>query len=54
VRLGKESVNQAFEGTLAEGIAAERRNFYFLFATEDQKEGMDAFIAKRDPQWKGK
>jgi enoyl-CoA hydratase len=54
VRLAKESVNKAFEGTLSEGIAAERRNFYFLFSTEDQKEGMAAFVAKRDPQWKGK
>ena len=54
VRLAKEAINKAYEGTLAEGIATERRNFYFLFATEDQKEGMAAFIAKRDPQWKGK
>jgi enoyl-CoA hydratase len=54
VRLAKESINKAFEGTLAEGIATERRNFYFLFATEDQKEGMSAFANKRDPQWKGK
>ena len=54
VRLAKESINKAFEGSLREGIAAERRNFYFLFATEDQKEGMAAFVAKRDPQWKGK
>ena len=54
VRLAKESISKAFEGGLREGIAAERRNFYFLFATEDQKEGMAAFVAKRDPQWKGK
>lgn len=54
VRLAKDAVNKAYEGTLAEGIAYERRNFYFLFATEDQKEGMDAFINKRDPNWKGK
>jgi enoyl-CoA hydratase len=54
VRIAKEMVNKAFEGTLAEGIAAERRNFYFLFATEDQKEGMAAFTEKRDPRWKGK
>jgi enoyl-CoA hydratase len=54
VRLAKEAINKAFEGTLAEGIATERRNFYFLFATEDQKEGMAAFIAKRNPQWKGR
>jgi enoyl-CoA hydratase len=54
VRLAKEAINKAFENTLAEGIATERRNFYFLFATEDQKEGMAAFIAKRNPQWKGR
>ncbi|MEP7289855.1 MAG: enoyl-CoA hydratase-related protein [Chloroflexota bacterium] len=53
VRLGKEAVNKAFEGTLSEGIAAERRSFYFLFATEDQKEGMAAFVEKRDPHWTG-
>jgi enoyl-CoA hydratase len=54
VRLAKDAINKAFESTLAEGVAAERRNFYFLFATEDQKEGMAAFVEKRDPQWKGK
>lgn len=53
VRLAKDAINKAYESTLAEGIAYERRNFYFLFATEDQKEGMEAFVAKRDPQWKG-
>jgi enoyl-CoA hydratase len=53
VRLAKEAVNKAYESTLAEGIAAERRNFYLLFSTDDQKEGMTAFIDKRDPQWKG-
>jgi len=35
-------------------LAAERRAFYFLFATDDQKEGMAAFVEKRDPQWKGR
>ncbi len=54
VRLGKEMVNQAFESHLADGIADERRAFYFLFSTEDQKEGMQAFIEKRTPGWKGK
>jgi len=53
VRLAKESVNKAYEMTLAEGLAFERRNFYFLFSTEDQKEGMDAFLNKRDAEWKG-
>ena len=43
----KESVNRAFEGTLSDGIAFERRMFHALFATADQKEGMDAFVAKR-------
>jgi enoyl-CoA hydratase len=54
VRLAKEAVNKAFESTLAEGLDVERRNFSFLFATEDQKEGMAAFIGKRTPQWQGK
>lgn len=53
VRLGKEMVNQAYETFLSEGIADERRAFYFLFSSVDQKEGMRAFIEKRDPQWKG-
>jgi len=53
VRLAKESINKAYEMTLSEGLAFERRNFYFLFSTDDQKEGMDAFANKRDPQWKG-
>lgn len=53
VRLGKEAVNYAFQSSLADGLAHERRAFYFLFATEDQKEGMAAFIEKRDPEWKG-
>ncbi len=54
VRLAKESVNNAFETYLADGLADERRAFYFLFSTEDQKEGMEAFVAKRDAEWKGK
>ena len=43
----KESVNRAFEGTLADGVMFERRLFHALFATTDQKEGMDAFVNKR-------
>eukprot|EP01030_Chromulinospumella_sphaerica_P013665 gene13665-biopygen11943 len=43
----KEAVNRSFEGTLADGIAFERRMFHALFATADQKEGMDAFVNKR-------
>jgi enoyl-CoA hydratase len=43
----KESVNQAFEGSLSDGVMFERRLFHALFATQDQKEGMDAFLNKR-------
>ena len=53
VRLGKEAVNHAFESFLADGLADERRAFYFLFASADQKEGMAAFIEKRKAVWKG-
>lgn len=49
VRLAKESVNRAFETTLAEGVLHERRLFQSAFATEGQKEGMHAFLAKRVP-----
>ncbi|MBI3760313.1 MAG: enoyl-CoA hydratase/isomerase family protein [Chloroflexi bacterium] len=54
VRFAKEAVNNAFESFLADGVADERRAFYMLFSTEDQKEGMQAFIEKRKPEWKGK
>ncbi len=50
----KESVNRAFETTLAEGVRFERRLFHSTFATEDQKEGMAAFIAKRKPAFKNR
>ncbi len=53
-RFAKEAVNKVFETSLADGIEDERRWFYFLFATADQKEGMQAFIEKRPPEWKGK
>lgn len=53
VRLGKEAVNHAFESFLADGVADERRAFYFLFSSKDQKEGMQAFVAKRKPEWTG-
>jgi enoyl-CoA hydratase len=50
--MAKECVNRAFEGTLADGVSYERRLFHSLFGTEDQKEGMDAFVAKRKPAFK--
>ena len=54
VQFGKKAVNNAFESPLTQGLFDERRAFYTLFATDDQKEGMDAFIEKREPDWKGK
>jgi len=54
LRIAKEAVNKALETSLTEGLAYERRVFYLLFATEDQKEGMQAFMGKRKPEWKGK
>jgi len=50
----KESVNRAFETTLSEGVRFERRLFHSTFATEDQKEGMAAFVAKRKPSFKNR
>jgi enoyl-CoA hydratase len=52
VMMAKESVNRSFEGTLADGVMFERRMFHSLFATEDQKEGMDAFLNKRKAAFK--
>ncbi len=54
VKLAKESVNNAFNATLDEGLIFERKNFYLTFASEDQKEGMAAFVEKRTPDFKGK
>jgi enoyl-CoA hydratase len=54
VLAGKEAINRAFESPLAEGVVFERRIFHALFATEDQKEGMKAFVEKRKPQWKNR
>ena len=47
----KECVNRAYEGTLSDGLMTERRLFHALFGTPDQKEGMDAFLAKRKPNF---
>ncbi len=52
VAMAKDAVNRALETTLAEGIRYERALFYAMFATEDQKEGMAAFVEKRTPQFK--
>jgi len=54
VQMAKESVLKAFDSHLQEGLYFERKNFYMLFATEDQKEGMSAFVEKRKPDFKGK
>ncbi len=54
LRLAKESVNKAFDSTLSEGLEFERKNFYMLFASRDQKEGMEAFIEKRTPKFEGR
>ena len=51
VMMAKECVNHAYDGTLADGMIYERRLFHSLFATDDQKEGMAAFVAKRKPQF---
>ena len=53
IRLAKESVNKAFETTLDEGLQYERKNFYLTFASDDQKEGMKAFVEKRKAVFKG-
>jgi enoyl-CoA hydratase len=52
VKAAKESVNRAFESGLSDGVMFERRIFQSLFATDDQKEGMDAFLNKRTPHFK--
>ncbi|MCU0397309.1 MAG: enoyl-CoA hydratase-related protein [Cyclobacteriaceae bacterium] len=53
VQLAKEAINRSFETQLDEGLAFERKNFYLTFASADQKEGMQAFVEKRKPEFKG-
>ncbi|NYT36301.1 enoyl-CoA hydratase [Allopusillimonas soli] len=52
VIMAKECINQSYEGSLSDGMMYERRNFHALFSTEDQKEGMAAFMDKRKPEFK--
>jgi enoyl-CoA hydratase len=54
VMITKESVNRAYETTLAEGIRFERRVFHAMFATADQTEGMSAFVEKRQPKFENR
>lgn len=54
VQLAKEAINRAFETSLDEGLQFERKNFYLCFSSEDQKEGMAAFIEKRKAKYEGK
>jgi enoyl-CoA hydratase len=54
VRLAKEAILKTYDGTLQEGLQFERKNFYMLFSSEDQKEGMKAFLEKRKATFTGK
>lgn len=54
VTLAKEAVLKAFDTTIEEGLEFERKNFYLLFASEDQEEGMRAFVEKRKAEWRGR
>ncbi|NJC98167.1 MAG: enoyl-CoA hydratase [Anaerolineales bacterium] len=54
VRAAKKMIDHSYESFLAQGLAEEKKVFYNLFNTEDQKEGMQAFVEKRKPEWKGR
>ena len=54
VRTAKRMINHSYESFLRDGLAEEKQVFYNLFNTEDQREGMNAFVEKRTPKWKGK
>jgi enoyl-CoA hydratase len=54
LQLAKEAVLKSYDGTLSEGLQFERKNFYMLFSSEDQKEGMKAFIEKRKATFNGR
>jgi len=54
VKMAKEAVLQSFQSSLDDGLMFERKNFYMCFASQDQKEGMNAFVEKRKPIFKGK
>ena len=54
VKLAKEAILKAFDGSLSEGLEFERKNFYMLFSSEDQKEGMRAFLEKRQATFTGR